>query len=198
MRGWPMMAAVVVTLGLAGCSAAPPTPQAPEANPTPTPTYYCTPDAGGEPTECSPEAYAEQERLNVLYDEATKNYQRFFNEQVKLLRRGGAEKASANLLAVAGGPYLDATVTNLRRMKELGVQAGSGDITLVRMTRSPGATNRGYDVALATCVDGRGAKLLQEGVEVRPGSAYAETVFFKRDGGVLKLWDAEGRRVESC
>lgn len=190
------LAAVTVTFALTGCTPGPTNSPAPTASPTP--TFRCTPDAGGEPTPCSPEQYTEQVRLDVLYGEATKNYQRFFAEHVKLLRAGGVDKATANLLAVAGGPYLDATVTNLRQMQELGVKAGPGEIRLVRLERSPGATSRGYEAALKACVDSRGVPLLQGATEVRPGSAYAETVYFKRDAGVLKLWDAEGQRVDGC
>ena len=189
-------AGLSVSIALTGC--APPAPVAEAPKTTPSPTFYCTAEPGGTPAECSPEAYSEQVRLDVLYAEATKNYQRFFTENVKLLRAGGVDKATANLLAVAGGPYLDATVTNLRQLQELGVRAGPGDIRLVRLDRSPGATTRGYDVALNSCVDSRGVPLLQGDVEVKPGSAYAETVYFKRDAGVLKLWDAEGQRVEGC
>lgn len=189
--------AMVVVLAVTGCGA-PATARTPGPTTSPSPTYLCTPEAGGEATPCSPEQYSEQLRLNVLYDEALKNYQRYFNENVKLQRAGGADKASPNLLAVAGGPFLDATVTNLRQMRELGVKAGPGDFKLVRADRSPGAASRGYEVALATCVDGRGVPLLQGDATLKEGSLVAQTVFFKRDGGVLKLWDAEARPVEGC
>lgn len=185
-----------LALALAGCGAPAPTASAPA--PSPSPTFLCTPDPSGSPVECSPEQYSEEVRLNVLYGEATKNYQRYFAENVKLLRAGGADKATANLLAVAGGPYLESTLTNLRQMRQLGVKAGPGDIRLARLDRSPGATARGYEVALAVCVDSRGVQLVQNGVDLKPGSLYAETVYFQRDGGVLKLWAAEGQRVTDC
>lgn len=192
-----LVAVGVVALALVGCTSRAPSPTPPPSS-TPSPTYLCTPDpaAGGVP--CSPEQYSEELRLNILYDEATKNYHRYVAENGKLLRAGGAEKASANLLAVAGGPFLDATVTNLRQLRELGVKAGPGDFKVTRVDRSPGAPTRGYEVALATCVDGRGVALLQGDAVLKQGSLVAQTVFFKRDGGVLKLWDAEARPVESC
>ena len=195
-----MAAGVLVAFALAvsGCTGRPEESPAPVPTPAPSPTYLCTPDPSAAPTPCSPEQFSEETRLTILYDEATRNYQRFFNEHVKLLRAGGADKATANLLAVAGGPYLDATVTNLRRLRELKVRAGTGEIRLVRLDRSPGAPNRGYEVALATCVDSTGVALLQDDTEVKLGSAYQETVFFKRDAGILKIWDAEGARVQAC
>lgn len=189
-------ASLALALAHAGCSAPPSTTPTPSASPSP--TFFCTADAGGAPTPCSPEAYTEQLRLDVLYAEATKNYQRFFNESVKLQRAGGTDKATPTMLAVAAGPYLDAQVTNLRRFAELGIKAGPGDIKLVRLDRSPGAASRGYEVALATCIDSRGVPLLQGDTTIDVGTAYAETVYFKRDVGVLKLWDGEGKRVDGC
>ncbi len=197
MRRWVIvsLAVVTTTAGLVGCSPAPDAD--PPQTPSPTPTYYCTPDTGGESSECSADDHAEQQRRDGLYAEATQSYQRFFDEHTKLLRAGGAEKATNALAAVAGGPYLEATVANLRQLHGLQARAGDGDIAL-HVTRSPGATARGYEIALSVCVDSRGVPLLQGDVEVKPGSAYAETVFFKREAGTLKAWDAEGRRVESC
>lgn len=197
VRAASLALAAALAVALAGCSAAPAT-TTPSPTASPSPTFFCTPDAGGAPTPCSPEAYTEQLRLDVLYAEATKNYQRFFNESVKLQRAGGTDKATPTMLAVAAGPYLDAQVTNLRRFAELGIKAGPGDIKLVRVDRSPGAASRGYEVALATCIDSRGVPLLQGDTTIDVGTAYAETVYFKRDVGVLKLWDGEGKRVDGC
>lgn len=189
-------AAATALVVLAGCATQPEAPRTP--GPAPSPTYSCTPDAGGAPVPCTPEQYTEQTRINLLYAEATKNYQRYFTEYVRLLRAGGTDKATPALTAVAGGPYLEAQLTYLRQLQQLGGRIGPGDIAVVRQNRFPGATSRGYDIALATCIDSRAAPLLQGEQVLKQGRVVASTVYFKRDAGVLKLWDGEEKPVESC
>lgn len=189
--------ALLGVLPLAGC-----TPGSATNSPTPaasaSPTYLCTPEMGGAPAPCSPEEYTEMQRLDLLYAEAERSYRRFHAEYSKLYRAGGAEKATPTLAAVAGGKYLEAQVLTLRRLQELQVKAVGGDFALVRLGRSPGASARGYDIALDACIDGRSVPLVQGDKEVGRGIAYQEVVYFKREGGVLKLWDAEGKQVEGC
>lgn len=188
-------------LVLAGCSGAPAQP-APGASETPATAgthYTCTPEMGGTPYPCSAEDYTQMQRMNVLYDEATARYKQFFNVYAKLFRAGGGDATAADSLTpFAGGAYLAGQTARLAELRAAGVKGHGGDVKLARVRRSPGASNYGYVVALDVCIDARSVELQRNGQTVGRGSAHAERVFFKRDQGVLKAWDAESQAVQAC
>lgn len=196
-----LVAAAVVALafGLASCDAHATAPEEdPTTAPTTAPSYHCTPEAGGDPVPCTVEEYTRLEKLNVVYGEANDAYLRFFAENAQLMRAGGATEATAVMTETTGGPYLAAQVANLTQMSSKGIKAVGGDIKLVRIGRSPGASAYGYEVALDVCIDSRSVELVRGNSTVGQGYAYAERVFFRRDGEVLKAWDAEGKQVPAC
>ncbi len=189
----------LILAALTGCSAhaTAPLPQENQVA-APQPTFTCVPETGGSPTPCTPEEYSYQEKLKVVYAEATEVYERFAEEYSALLRAGGAKKATDTLLETTGGPYLEAQSKILAQMHEQGIKARGGNIELARIERSPGAAAFGYEVALDVCIDARSVEVVQKKKEIGQGYAYSERVFFKRDKGVLKIWDAEGKKVQSC
>ena len=190
----------VTLVPLSGCSGAAATNPAvtPSRSAVPAPTYLCTPEAGGTPAPCDAERYTELERLTVLYAEAERAYRAFFSETSALYRRGGTTEAVPALAATAGGPYLKAQRKTFAKLAELESKVEGGSIKLVRVKRSPGAEARGYEIALDTCVDARTTEVVQSGSPVSRGIAYAEVVFFQREDGVLKAWDAVGEKVDRC
>lgn len=192
-------AAVGLTLLLGGCGGgrAEPDPE-PSPGPSPSTTYLCVPELGGDPAPCSPEEYTEMERLNVLYAEAETTYRAFVGEYARLYRTGGTREVNETLRATTGGPYQEAVLAQLARVRDLEVKARGGDFKLARIARSPGAAARGYEVALDTCVDGRTVEVAQGTNVVQRGIVYSEIAYFRRDEGRLKIWAAEGRRADSC
>ncbi len=191
--------AALFAIGLTGCNAHADAPTPIDSRPKPAaPTFLCTPEAGGDPYPCTPEEYSLSEKLNVIYTEAIDTYRQFFDEYVPLLRDGGADEATPVMRETSGGPYLKNRVEQLQSMLEQGMRARGGEIKLVRLDRSPGAGAYGYEVALDACIDSRSVELMRGKKVVGQGYAYAERVFFKRDGDTLKIWDAEGKQVPTC
>lgn len=65
---------------LAGCT----TVTQPTATPTNSPTYLCTPEAGGTPLPCGPIEAEQAEKRDALYAEAETVYRRFWTESQRL------------------------------------------------------------------------------------------------------------------
>ena len=83
--GWmPMVAATVI---LVGC-----TPTSPPTTPAPTPTFMCTPEAGGAEAPCSQQDYDKMKAKDEQYAEAEKVYREYLAEYVRVMRAGGAKE----------------------------------------------------------------------------------------------------------
>ncbi len=77
--GWmPMVAATVI---LVGC-----TPTSPPTTPAPTPTFMCTPEAGGAEAPCSQQDYDKMKAKDEQYAEAEKVYREYLAEYVRVMR----------------------------------------------------------------------------------------------------------------
>ncbi len=185
---------------LAGCS-----PQ-PVATPTPTadgprssPTYTCTPAGGGDPYPCTGQQYTDQQRQQVLVDQAESVYKKYFNEASRLYRVGGASQATSALTATTADAYLAAKQNEFASLKAKGLKAVGGNIKLAKMTPNPDATDKGADVGLDTCIDATTVQLKSgDQVVSNSGFAVAGTVYLKRQGNDLKIVDAEERQVANC
>ena len=64
----------VVCVALAGCS------PSPVASPSPSATFLCVPEAGGDPVVCGPIEFEQAQRRDALYAEAEAVYRRFWVE----------------------------------------------------------------------------------------------------------------------
>lgn len=179
---------VLLTASVAGCTAS----VVPSGAPTTatTPTYLCTPAAGGSPVACTPEQYTEEQRQAELTAQAKRVYTKLVQEVTALEREGGATSASAELSRRAGGPYLDGQVSTLTTLSVLQAKL-TGDVKITKLARASGATERGYETALLACVDAAKSQIVQGDATLTPGRLIAETVYFKHDGSLLKAWDAE-------
>ena len=192
------VAAVLMVAAVAGCGAEPASSSPTTTEPQPSPTYTCTPQ-GGKPYACTGAQYTEQEKQKVLVDSARRVFTRYFNESARLYRSGGASSATAELKATTSGAYLKAKQAEFAQLKRSGVKATGGDIKIVRLQPDPEAAAKGFEVGLTSCIDATTVQLNREGEAAgRKGFAVAGTVYLKRDGGVLKIADAEERSVRKC
>ena len=88
--GWmPMVAATVI---LVGC-----TPTSPPTTPAPTPTFMCTPEAGGAEAPCSQQDYDKMKAKDEQYAEAEKVYREFTRGVRAGHARGGGTELTPRL-----------------------------------------------------------------------------------------------------
>ena len=200
LRG--VVATLAATVLLAGCQpSAPgsPTPSSPppSATATPTPTFLCTPEAGGEATECTQAQYDEMKAKDALYAEAEEVYRRFFAESVRLSRAGGTAEPTEVLLETSTGDYLANMIDIFTGMRERGVRAKGTDPKLV-ISRLPGKAKSGSVVALKICIDSRGWAFYRGESRVTSGRLAVDDVYFSRLGESLKMIGADGRETTTC
>lgn len=201
-----LLRAVVATLAatalLAGCQPSAPGSPTPStsptgATPTPTPTFMCTPEAGGEATECTQAQYDEMKAKDALYEEAEQVYRTFFEESVRLSRAGGATEPTSVLRETSAGDYLKNMMEIFSGMHDRGVRARGMDPKLA-VDRLPGRSKSGSVVALEVCIDSRGWSYFRGDEEVTPGRLAIDEVYFARFGETLKMIGADGREAERC
>ena len=183
--------AALAGLVLAGCQSAPPAP-------APTPTFTCTPEAGGDPFPCSQFQHDEMVAKDALYAEAEAVYRRFLAEDVRIMRAGGVSEPTKVLLETTTGAFLDGSLADYRQFVHDGTHAEGSEPRLVSLTRLPGVSLGGSEVAMRACQDGRSLRFLQDGLEVGRGQLVEGKVFFSRVRGSLKIWSSDGGKVETC
>ncbi len=182
--------ALVASSTLAACAG----PSAP--SPTPSPTYQCVPEAGGDPVPCGPIEYEQAQARDALYAEAEAVYRRFWTESDRLYASESPE-VTPEIEATTAGNFLKyveeefAAPSYARRL--------SGNTRLVRLERYVGVSRSGSIVSLNACWDSSGATFSpRNGDPATAGGAVDENVFFSRFDGVLKLVDAESEAVNQC
>ena len=195
-----MLAAVV----LAGCqpTATPtsPTPTSPSAStvsPVPTPTYQCTPEAGGEATPCTQIQHEDMKAKDRLYAEAEAVFREGFAESVRIRRAGGVTEPTAVMLRTMDGFYLEDVLSTFQRQHERGTVTKGEDpkiVTVERLIQS----KAGSIVALAICVDATGWGSYKGDERVNDGGISIDDTYFARIEGTLKMIGADGREAESC
>lgn len=191
---WLRRLAVTVTAVclLAGCQpAAPPSP-------LPTPSFRCTPEAGGPEFDCTPRQHDDMVAKDQLYAEAEAVYRKFFAEDVRIFRAGGVTEPTAVLLETTTGAFLDDSMGLYRSFVVEGRRAVGGTIRLVSLERLPGVSKGGSVVAMRACTDATTTRTYRHGKPVGKGGAGMDTLYFNRVAGVLKIQGADGKAVESC
>lgn len=132
-----------------------------------------------------------------LYAEAEQIYRAMRVEMEKLERAGGADELPPELSQYVTG-YLEETLTGMYRYwKEEGLVL-SGQSESIEWIRPYDRRRDGSLVALAVCSDGTKAELSQGGTPSERGDVAINYYFFKHFDGVLKGFDVEYKRVESC
>ena len=198
-------AAILAAVVLAGCQPtappATPTPSStnapPSASPVPTPTYLCTPEAGGDEAPCSQLEYDEMKAKDSLYAEAEAVYRKAFAENIRISRSGGVTEPTAVIEETTEGAFRDDVMAIFSEMVEENLRARGADPSLV-IERAPGLSKQGSVVALSVCVDATEWWFYNDNNRVSQGKIGLDLVYFDRFGDTLKIIGADGRFVDSC
>lgn len=205
MSRTPLFIAVVVTAVLAGCTptatptpttSTPPVTVAP-TTPSASPTFQCTPEAGGAATPCSQSSYDAMKAKDALYAEAEAVLQRFFVEDGKQQYLSGHPTISPEMRAVASGGFLSGMTTIYESLAQKQLK-GDRTPVVAYIRRAPGASKAGSTVALDACVDGSAVTVTRAGAPYGHGYVNKGTYFFAPIDGTLKIVTTEGKQVASC
>lgn len=178
---------------VAGCQ-----PPAAVPTPAPTPTFTCTPEAGGDAYECSQAQYDEMVAKNELYAEAEAVYRKFLAEDIRIMRAGGVMEPTPALLETTTGAFLEDVMSDYRQLRKDRTSASGDDPVLAWMKRAVGKSKGGSVVALSVCVDGTGLTFESRGRAIGTGQVAQDDVYFGETGERLVILGADGRRVASC
>ena len=186
----PSSLIIVLLVVAAGCS------PAPAVTPTPSPTYACIPEAGGEAVPCGPIEYEQSQRRDALYAEAEAVYRRFRVEATRV--DGVADPAmTPELEAVTGGEFRQALISVFQQSQ--GRQRLSGEPAIVWVRRLPDLSRSGSIVAITACTDATRVRFANPDGEPTAGVVSEHRFFLARDSaGALKIVSSEHRSVASC
>ncbi len=191
MRRNSVLTAIFATATLVGCTGTPSlTPTAA------TPTFLCTPEAGGAAQPCGPIEHEQAQKRDAEYTEAEAVYRRFWAENERLDSMD-SPTITPELREVVAGEAL--TMTQETFSPEFFRKRVSGASTLVRVDRLPGLSRGGSEVALLTCFDAtQGQYLPPGGGEPTAGVRAESRIYLGYIEGSLKIIDSEAREVEKC
>ena len=164
----------------------------------PTPTYLCTPEAGGEETPCSQFQYEEMKAKDALYAEAEAVYREFFAENIRISRTGGVTEPTAIMLATTSGAYLEDAIELFRGQHDRGTRAKGPDPTIGKIARLVGQSKGGSVVALKICVDATQWAFYKQDQRITDGIRAVDETYFAPVDGTLKIIGADGSEVDSC
>lgn len=200
----------LVVLGLVGCGPAPPL-DAPTNRPTsaaspdspvaaPTPTFQCTPEAGGASVPCTEDEHDEAAARDALYERADAQYRAYLAEYIRILRAGGARELSPVLKRVLGDSELaKRALVQLRQFKSSRIHVTGADPYLAAAVRKPGEAKNDSTLALQFCVDARSLSVYRGSRKVNRLGVSRETVFFRADAdGDLVIVAEMFEETESC
>ena len=196
-------AILAAPLLLAACQPSQPGQPTPTSSPsspvaTPTPTFMCTPEAGGEASPCSEAQYDEMKAKDALYEEAEAVFREYFAENIRISRAGGVKEPTEVMLRTATGEYLKDTLTLFQNLRRNNLRARGDDPRIAKVTRLPGVSKAGSVVALRFCVDATGWAFFDDDRLVTEGIVAEDETHFDRVGGKLRIIGADGRDVEKC
>lgn len=175
-----LAAAVLASTLLVGC-------QSPAVTPSPTPTYSCTPEAGGTPGPCTQAEFEQMQKTDALYAEAEAVNAKFRAEMERHYRIGGATELSPVFLETTAGPAREALLEFQREMHAAKRKSVGGEIKTVWVKRNVGQSMEGSEVSLRVCVDGRTTEVVQDGDPIGKGNATVDVMYFSRVEGDLRL-----------
>ncbi len=201
----PVRATAVIlaaTFLLAACQPSGPGQPTPTSSPsapvaTPTPTFMCTPEAGGEASPCSEAQHDEMKAKDALYEEAEAVFREYFAENIRISRAGGVEEPTEVILATTTGAARESVMKAFREFARRGSRARGPDPTL-SVAREPGASRDGSVVAIRACVDASAWAFYKGDDKVSEGRTAEDRVYFSQIGDGLRMAFIEGRWVESC
>lgn len=205
MRRLSSMATTILAIAtLTGCQPASPTPTTgPTMSPVsptavPTPTYMCTPEAGGDEAPCSQIEYEDMKAKDALYAEAEAVYRTAFAENIRISRAGGVTEPTEVMLETMHGFYLDDALDLFQSLHARQLKAKGSDPLVVRVERLVGQSKAGSIVAIRVCVDSRGWSFYRSKKHISQGKVAEDDTYFARFDGVLKMIGADGRDLDAC
>jgi len=185
--------AALALAAVAGCQ-----PPAVVPTPAPTPTFTCTPEAGGDAYECSQAQYDEMLAKNELYAEAEAVYRKFLAEDIRIMRAGGVMEPTPVLLETTTGAFLEDVMSDYRLAKKMGTRVAEGDRKLEWIRRLAGVSKGGSIVAIAACVDSTSSRFFVGDRYVGRGLLNRDDLYLARSEGLLRIIGADGEEVETC
>lgn len=187
-------AAALITALLAGCvQPAEPTPSA-----SPTPTFMCTPEAGGAEAPCSEADYQKMKEKDALYAEAEQVYRKYTTLLMREMKRGGAATLPAELQALISGQDLrDSVAKRLRDVKKESLVVKGDEVRIAWSKRLP-LEQDGSTVAMRFCGDASKLKAYKDGDLVASGVISEETVFYSGKVGSVQMLAIEYQDVDKC
>ena len=188
-----LLAALARTL--AGCIGQ--TPVTP--NPSPSPTFRCTPEAGGSEAPCSEQQYQEMKAKDALYAEAEQVYRTYTSKLIETMRNGGADTLPSEIKDFISGPDLAKCVLDrLREVKREGLKLQGPDVRIVWAQRLPSREKAGSVAAMKFCGDASGLAAYKDGEKISEGVVSMETVFFAGTPKALTMTSIEYEDVKKC
>jgi hypothetical protein len=189
-----VFAVVAALLVCAGC--VPTTPPGPL--PQATPSWSCTPVAGGTPYPCYEHDYQEAAAQNKLYDQAEAVFRKFIAEDERIQRAGGVERPTAILDETLTGEALASVMANYADLMSDGTKMVGGEFRVVSVQRLL-PSQASSVAALRVCLDLSEVELKAFGQKsYRLDEDGVETFYFMNVGTALKIGEATSKWVESC
>ncbi|MCW3159122.1 hypothetical protein [Micropruina sonneratiae] len=169
---------------LAGCvQPAEPTPSA-----SPTPTYLCTPEAGGDEAPCSEADYQKMKEKDALYAEAEQVYRKYLAAYHAVAEKGGADKLPSSISTLIGDKQLASNIEqDLLDLKNSGLHVRGPGITVKSVERLPGKAMSGSDVTLRFCSDASANAVLKGSKKVNMGAISVDTVYLRSFDASVKI-----------
>ncbi|MBN9107049.1 MAG: hypothetical protein J0I14_18845 [Propionibacteriaceae bacterium] len=187
-------AVVTALLPVAGCVETPPGPL-----PQATPSWSCTPVAGGTPYACYEHQYQQTSAQNKLYEEAEAVYRKYHAEDERIFRLGGLTEPSQVLLETTTDAYLREAMAEYRGLKENHGGLIKGTYGIAWLKPLPDTIRAGFVATLEVCTDVSEATFRGEGGKpYQIGEDNAERLYFVRESELLKIGAADHQRVKSC
>ena len=188
-------AATLLAMLLAGCVQ--PTDPSPSASPSP--TFMCTPEAGGDQAPCSEADYQKMKEKDALYAEAEQVYRKYTTLLMREMKAGGATRLPAELEALISGQDLnDSVLKRLREVRKEGLVVKGADVRIAWARRLPSLERDGSTVTMRLCGDASKLKAYKDGELVASGVVSEETVFFAGKAGDVTMLAIEYQDVKKC
>jgi len=187
-----ILGALVALAALTACSPST-SPSATPSAPTgpPTPTFLCTPDAGGAAAPCTQDEHEQMKARDAEYAEAERLYRATWDLRIAAYR-GEPHQDPADL---AQGSALE----SLRDDISAGISIESGEPQVVRFSRLVGLVRDGSTLAAEVCLDRRDFHLVAQGKPIVWPTGFAlERVYFLSDDTTAKVVYVEYKGVDQC
>ena len=194
VRCGAVVAAVAVVLVCAGC-----VPQAPGPLPQATPSFSCTPVAGGTPYPCYENQYQETAAQNKLYEQAEAVFRKFNAENERIYRAGGVREPTPVILETTTGKALDSAMSNYQDLLNDGIRLVSGNSRVAWIKRIPDLVQDGSEATIEVCSDISEEVMQAKGKKrYKVGQDKDERYYLSTVDGRLKLGMVEYKWVKTC